>query len=191
MVEVNFASPNTKGLAVFFEKGVFEELSTTTVGVLGGKGALTLMKMPPHLDSQTRARNIGVAKRWIEAGGEGLTVINTVKTSDPRLSMGAGGKSGRPIFDTMMGNLKDYRQALGPEPIINAVGGITAERVPQAIIDGGADTVQVYTPFIYHGPTYVRDAKAALMRSLKSKGIGSLGELRQKAIRQADSLVKT
>ncbi len=177
MVEANFASPNTKGLAVFFEKGVFEELA----GIMASKmkSALLLMKMPPHLDQQSRDRNMGVVRRWMDLGGDGITAINTIRTEDPRLSMGAGGKSGRPIFEVMMRNLADYRKEFGSGIVVNAVGGISADRVAQAIIEGQADTVQALTPFIYHGPTYVRDAKTALLLALKKSGHESLQALRE------------
>ena len=182
MVEANFASPNTNGLSIFLEKGIFEELSGMVMEKLGSRGALAFVKLPPHLDSTARDKNIDVARRWMDAGGDGITIINTIKTADSRLSMGVGGKSGKPIYDIMMSNLKDYRKALGFAPIINAVGGITADRAPHAIIEGGADTIQVYTPFIYHGPTYVRDAKSAILGALSAKGFSDLGSF-QKSLR--------
>jgi dihydroorotate dehydrogenase len=178
MYEPNFASPNTKGLAVFFQNGVFEELAGTLIDDYRLRNTLKFLKMPPHLDGATRERNLDVAQRWMKAGGHGITAINTVRTEDQRLSMGGGGKSGRPIFDIMMANLRDYRKALGPKPIINAVGGIDSENVPDVLIDGGADTVQVFTPFIYSGPTYVRDAKVALLKRLDAMGAKSFEEVR-------------
>lgn len=166
MIEPNFASPNTKGLAVFFEEGTFESLVTPLTKTEPFKSALLFLKMPPHLNDATRERNLDVASRWMKLGGDGITAINTVRTEDIRLSVGAGGKSGKPIYETLKSNLRDYRKHLGEEPIINAVGGITPDKVPELILKEGADTVQVLTSFIYEGPSIVRDSKIALLRAL-------------------------
>lgn len=178
MVEANFASPNTKGLAVFYDEGILEQLTGILVDKFRRNGTLLFLKMPPHLDDESRSRNLGVAKRWINSGGDGLTVINAVRVSDQRLSMGGGGKSGKPIYEIMLRNLSDYRLEFEGTTLINAVGGITPERAPQVLMDGRADTVQVLTHFIYHGPLYVRDAKTILLRAMKQRGFGTMEEVR-------------
>lgn len=180
MAEANFASPNTEGLAVFFELGTFERFAGALIERNWWRqGFLLLLKMPPHLDDETKVRNIDVVRRWLELGGHGITVINTVRTPDTRLTVGSGGKSGRAIFEIMMANLADYREEFGMDIVINASGGISPELVPRVLIEGMADTVQVLTPFIFYGPTYVRDAKVALSKALDDIGMSSMAALRR------------
>lgn len=178
MIEVDFSSPNTRGITVFFEEGIFESLTTLLTKRKPFDKAILLLKMPPHLDDATKERNLNVASRWIRLGGDGITAINTVVTEDSRLSVGVGGKSGKPIYGILKSNIKDYREQLGNTPIINAVGGITSDKLPELMIEGGADTVQVFTPFIYEGPSIVRDSKIALVKALDEHGYSSIRDLR-------------
>ncbi len=186
MLEPNFASPNTSGLAIFFEERNFEALATLLTKRRPFNQALLFLKMPPHLNDEDKERNLRIASRWIELGGDGITAINTVKTKDDGLSMGAGGKSGKPIYPIMRANIRDYRSHLGDKVIINAAGGITPDKVPELIMSGDADTVQVLTPFIYEGPGIVRDSKMHLLRALeKEPGYLDIEFLREKRKAQA------
>ncbi|MDE1856961.1 MAG: hypothetical protein KGH98_02645 [Candidatus Micrarchaeota archaeon] len=180
MVEVNFASPNTKGLAVFFNGDVFDDMARCVLDNPGLDGCLFFLKMPPHTDEQTRERNLRVAARWMELGGDGITAINTLRTEDQRLSMGVGGKSGKPIYPILKGNLKDYNDNIGNrKPIINAAGGIWPENVPELMIEHRVNTVQLFTSIMYEGFAVVRDAKAALLRAMDSYGIDRLEQIRR------------
>lgn len=180
MIEPNFASPNTKGLAVFLQEGVFEEMASIVLkGIKIKAYALSVLKMVPHQTDEERDRNLKIAEKWMAMGGSGVTMINAVKVNDDRLSMGVGGKSGAPIYPIMMSNLRDYRSRLGRFAIINAVGGISPKKVPEVLIDGMADTVQILTPLVYYGIGYVRDAKAALLAELDRRGFKDLQEVRK------------
>ncbi len=185
MIEPNFASPNTKGLAVFFEPELFNTLAQIVTQHRGLADSVKLLKMPPHTEHETRRRNLNVAEAWIEHGGDGITAINTLPTEDRRLSVGKGGKSGRAIYELMLSNIDDYRNHLGPDPVINACGGIWPENVPDVLLRHKADTVQVLTSFIYEGPGSVRDAKKALIKALDDRGYIDMDSFRRNAFGSA------
>lgn len=181
MAEYNFASPNTDCLAVFLEPGPFKEVAAIAMREQDQKRAplLNLLKLPPHHTDEEMARNMHAVEIWVASGGDGITITNTDKIRDARLSMGSGGKSGAPIYPTMLSNLDDYRKAFGQNIIINATGGIFAGNVPEVILDHGADTVQAFTPLIYDGIGHVRDSKIALLKEMDRRGIQTLEEVRK------------
>jgi dihydroorotate dehydrogenase len=57
------------------------------------------------------------------------------------------------------------RKALGAAYPIIGVGGVMSAADAQAKVAAGADLVQIYTGFIYHGPALISDAASALARS--------------------------
>lgn len=175
MVEVNFASPNTKGLAVFFNDDVFDDMARCVLNDQKLNGCLFFLKMPPHTDEKTRERNLRVASRWMDLGGHGITAINTLRTEDPRLSMGVGGRSGKPIYGILKENLNDYNINIGHrKPIINASGGIWPKDVPELFLKYHVSTVQLFTSIVYEGPSVVRDAKVELIKAMNEYGIDRL-----------------
>ena len=83
---------------------------------------------------------------------DGVTASNTWPQEDPRLAVGRGGLSGKPLFQHTLRIVKDIRKHAGEKFMINACGGIfTGEDALEALA-AGATTVQIYTGFIYEGP---------------------------------------
>jgi dihydroorotate dehydrogenase len=180
MIEINFASPNTDGLAILFEKHNFDVLTRLMTSNRQFNNAILLLKMPPHNDEAAKRRNLDLVARFMQLGGDGITCINTLKTSDKRLSKGVGGSSGIPIYPLLVSNVKDYRLAFGNSIIINATGGITPDKVPKIIMNQElrVDTIQLLTPFIYEGPSIVGDSKVALINSLDQACYKNIQDLR-------------
>src|SRR3989338_2664708 len=69
MREINFASPNTSGLAGFFEERTFEGIAKTTNNIVQGKP--TFLKLPPYTNDSTRDRNLTLIDIWQRYGGRG------------------------------------------------------------------------------------------------------------------------
>jgi len=65
----------------------------------------------------------------------------------------AGGLSGAPLFQKSTDVLRRARSLLGPSYPLIAVGGIMSSADARKKIDAGADLVQLYTGFIYGGPS--------------------------------------
>ena len=87
-----------------------------------------------------------------------------VREGDQHLAHGheTGGLSGRPVFEASNRVIRRLRAALGPQMPIIGVGGVMSGADAVAKIEAGADLVQLYTGFIYRGPTLVRDAARAI-----------------------------
>ncbi|MCD8072809.1 MAG: quinone-dependent dihydroorotate dehydrogenase, partial [Alistipes sp.] len=69
---------------------------------------------------------------------------------------GAGGLSGAPLTDRAVEMVAYiYEKTQGRYPIIG-VGGIMTPQDAQKMLDAGASLVQVYSGFIYEGPSLVK-----------------------------------
>ena len=78
--------------------------------------------------------------------------LTTWPREDPRLATGRGGVSGRPLFPHMLRIVEDIRKRAGEGLTINACGGISSGEDTVAALVAGANTVQVFTGFVYGGP---------------------------------------
>ena len=68
----------------------------------------------------------------------------------------AGGVSGKLIGDKSNKVLSLFKEKLDPKKIIVAVGGVFDVDSYNKKIDLGADLVQIYTGFIYEGPSLIK-----------------------------------
>ena len=78
-----------------------------------------------------------------------------------------GGLSGKPLTDRSTDILKFLRDRLGNEFPIVAVGGIMSPEDAVDKMKAGASLIQVYTGFVYEGPSFVKAINKALERSSK------------------------
>lgn len=70
--------------------------------------------------------------------------------------IGAGGVSGRPVFEKSLERV-NYLAAHAPEGLlIIGSGGVMTETEAARMLEAGADLIQIYSSFIYNGPSIVR-----------------------------------
>jgi dihydroorotate dehydrogenase len=160
---VNVSSPNTPGLRELQEK-------TSLIKILGHLQTLNNAKLyqKPILLKIAPDLTIGQVDDIIELSGEvnlsGIVATNTtisradlVTKKDVVDAIGAGGLSGKPIKTKSTEIVKYlYRQTQGRLPII-ASGGIFTGEDAKEKLDAGASLVQVWTGFIYEGPSIVKN----------------------------------
>lgn len=159
---VNVSSPNTPGLRELQEK---EPLKKILIGLKEVnkhqvKEKPILLKIAPDL-STTQLDNI--VEIILETSIEGLIATNTT-VSREELSysrgyledIGAGGLSGQPLTEKSDNVISYLRSKLGPDILIIGVGGIMSAGDAVRKIQAGANLVQLYTGFIYEGPSLVR-----------------------------------
>jgi dihydroorotate dehydrogenase len=128
-----------------------------------------LVKLPPFRTDVERDVVLALADIAQRAGADGLTVSNTLPVGDRRLSVGAGGLSGRALLDGTVSNLRDVRTATGGALPLNASGGIFTAADALACIEAGATTVQVYTGLVFEGPGVVGELTRGLSDALRSR----------------------
>ena len=160
-VVVNVSSPNTKNLRALqgtaLADALLGALATRAASRSGGKPLL--VKIAPDLDDADIDALCAVAEKHGLAGvvatnttikREGLTTAK--ETVD---AIGAGGVSGPPLRERAVSCVKRVRAAL-PNATIIGVGGIETGEHAAAMIDAGANLVQIYTSFVYRGPFAAR-----------------------------------
>ena len=158
-VEVNISSPNTAGLRRFQEPEALRGL----LGVLDVVRLKPLfVKVPPWTNDEEREEVLALVRVCREAGVDAVTAANTVPVEDTRLATGRGGLSGRAILENMLAMLPDIRAELGSGVGLNACGGIASADDARAALQGGADTVQLYTALVFRGPGLVEEICSGL-----------------------------
>ncbi|MCA1605482.1 MAG: quinone-dependent dihydroorotate dehydrogenase, partial [Acidobacteria bacterium] len=187
-VAVNVSSPNTPRLRELQQAEQLEELlqalqkrNRELAEKPDGRGVLPiLVKLSPDLDHHELQNVVAVAQRNKVAG---LIATNTtvarapLKTNSEAVrACGDGGLSGAPLKQRsrqMIATL--YNMTEGLMPLIG-VGGIFTADDAWEMIAAGASLVQIYTGFIYEGPTIVKTINEGLRRIISNEGFVSLDE---------------
>ena len=85
-----------------------------------------------------------------------------------------GGLSGEPIQQISTNMIKKfYKQLNGKIPIVG-VGGVNSGKSAYEKIIAGASLIQLYTGFIYRGPSVAKDIKKELIQILKVEGVKNI-----------------
>lgn len=158
---VNVSSPNTPGLRSLQDARPLGELLGEVVRAAGT--VPVLVKLAPDLTDSALEEAVGVA---LGAGVSGLVATNTtlsragvVDAERARAEAEAGGLSGAPLTRRAREVVRHVRR-LTDAPLIG-VGGVLTGPDARAMIDAGADLVQLYTGLVYAGPALVGESVAA------------------------------
>lgn len=156
---VNVSSPNTPGLRELQDKDALHKILTGLQHINKEipVSRPILLKIAPDLSEYQVDQVVDLA---IEINLNGLVVSNTTVSrdnlkTDPATveKTGQGGLSGKPLFEKSTALLKYiYERSAGKIPLI-ASGGIFSAEDAKAKIKAGATLVQVWTGFIYEGPS--------------------------------------
>ncbi|HEV2061548.1 MAG TPA: quinone-dependent dihydroorotate dehydrogenase, partial [Solirubrobacteraceae bacterium] len=152
---VNVSSPNTPGLR---DLQAVEQLRPLLEAVRRAAGEVPLLvKIAPDLADDDIDEIADLAR---ELGLAGIIATNTtVSRADLRTpahvveSVGGGGLSGPPLRARSLAVLRRLRSRLGDELILVAAGGVADGRDAWERVRAGATLVQMYTGFVYGGPT--------------------------------------
>jgi dihydroorotate dehydrogenase len=159
---VNVSSPNTPDLRALQKKEALKKILLHLAMINNGKAKAkpVLLKIAPDLTKEQIDDVIDLA---LEIKLDGIVATNTtiernhLKTSAKKVTdMGAGGLSGKPLTEKSAQIIKYIsNQTNGEIPII-ASGGIFTDKDAKEVLQSGASLVQIWTGFIYEGPTIVR-----------------------------------
>ena len=167
---VNISSPNTPGLRELQEKEPLKHLLSSLMNKISNKDVKKplLLKIAPDLgDEQIR----DIIEIILELGVDGIVATNTTLdrsalTTDTE-AIGNGGLSGAPLNERSNEVISYLRKGLGPEYPIMGVGGIMSPEDAINKLKAGANAIQVYTGFIYGGPSFVRKINRAILKEIK------------------------
>lgn len=168
---LNISSPNTPNLRELQDKEPLEHLLKTIVGLNKEKSnpKPVFLKIAPDVHDDQLDDIIEVVQ---EVGIDGIIATNTtidrskLVTDSKRVEdIGAGGVSGRPVFDRST-EIIEYisKKTEGKLPIIG-VGGIHRAEDAIAKLNAGASLVQVYTGFVYEGPSLMKKINKAILKN--------------------------
>ncbi|RZR34611.1 quinone-dependent dihydroorotate dehydrogenase [Vibrio vulnificus] len=163
-IAVNISSPNTPGLRTLQYGEALDDLlvelkrKQAELEEKHGKYVPLALKIAPDLTDDEISQ---ICQSLINNKIDGVIATNT--TLDRTMVEGmkhaqeAGGLSGRPLQSRSTEVVRLLRKELqGNIPIIG-VGGVDSYVAAKEKMLAGADLVQVYSGFIYHGPGLVRD----------------------------------
>lgn len=169
---VNVSSPNTPGLRALQEKDALHKILShlQTINIQQPHPKPILLKIAPDLNQEQVDDVIDLAR---EIRLDGLVVSNTTISrtelkTDPQIleKIGAGGLSGAPLKQRATELLRYiHEKSEGELPIISS-GGIFTGADALEKIDAGATLVQVWTGFIYEGPTIAKKISSTLHSKL-------------------------
>lgn len=178
---VNVSSPNTPGLRSL---QTVEQLAPIIAAVRAslrevGASPAVLVKIAPDLANEEID---AVADFAVRQGLDGIIATNTTVAreglglvSDPaRLAaIGAGGLSGPPLRARSLTVLKRLRARVGDKLVLIAAGGIENADQAWESVRAGASLVQVYTAFVYKGPSLARELTRGLRERMLRDGFDS------------------
>jgi dihydroorotate dehydrogenase len=170
-LQVNVSSPNTKGLRDLenpdFVQGLFEAARTITKKPM-------LLKIDPDIDAKNA---LEVCSTAIDNGANGIIATNTSKDySLLKHSKDFGGISGRAIAKKSMAMLKVLADEFFGQTILVSVGGIDSADEAYERILNGASLLQIYTSFIFEGPTIARRINEGIARRLEKDGYENIAD---------------
>ena len=167
---VNVSSPNTPGLRELQEKDslkkILENLQTQNLKFEIQRPIL--LKIAPDLNTIQLDEIIELVN---ETNIDGVIASNTstsregLKASKEQLAkIGPGGLSGQPVKNKSTEVIQYLADTSHKSFPIIGVGGIHSEKDALEKIKAGADLVQVYTGFIYEGPSLIKRINKAILQ---------------------------
>ena len=169
------SSPNTPGLRDLQEKKPLTELLKHLMKINHSKPKLKpiLLKIAPDLSNEQlndiieiiNATKIhGVIATNTTISREGLST-NKEKVNQ----IGNGGLSGKPLKNRSTEVIRYLAEKSGKAFPIIGVGGIHSAADAIEKLEAGADLIQIYTGFIYEGPSIIKKINKGILNHLQNK----------------------
>lgn len=168
---VNVSSPNTPNLRDLQEKEPLTNLliQLQELNQAQKKIKPIFLKIAPDLnDSQlddiidivNTSKIAGIIATNTTVSRNGLTYPQTYISE-----IGMGGLSGKPLTKRSTEVIRYLKQKSGHSFAIIGVGGIHSADDAIEKLEAGADLIQLYTGFIYHGPKLIRDINKRIIKT--------------------------
>jgi len=167
---VNVSSPNTPNLRDLQEKEPLTKLLNTLQDLNNKKAnpKPILLKIAPDLTDTQLDDIIDIVKQTKIAG---IIATNTTISRDGLNyekaeieKIGMGGLSGKPLTKRSTEVIRYLKQKSNNAFPVIGVGGIHSADDALEKLDAGADLIQLYTGFVYHGPKLINDINTKLIQ---------------------------
>jgi dihydroorotate dehydrogenase len=170
-VEIGLVCPNSTETERMQELEMYESLVRQLVS---RRRKPVFVKLPPHRDPATAASVREMVRLGGDLGIDGLSVSGSRPIVTPRLATGRGSMAGRPVLPDTLGILRDVASWAGGGLPIRAGGGVFTGRDTFTLLRAGAAAVEVYSAFVYRGPTVAREINRELLACLERDGLRRL-----------------
>ncbi|MBL0766759.1 quinone-dependent dihydroorotate dehydrogenase [Marivirga atlantica] len=167
---VNVSSPNTPNLRALQDKEPLTNLLNGLMRLNKEKDTPKpiLLKIAPDLTNEQLDDIIEIVR---ETKIDGIIATNTtidrsgLKTDESTISdIGNGGLSGKPLKNRSTEVIRYlHDKSAGAFPIIG-VGGIMSAQDAIEKLEAGASLIQLYTGFIYEGPSLIKKINKAILK---------------------------
>jgi dihydroorotate dehydrogenase len=180
---VNVSSPNTPGLRDLQAVSALGPILSTVRAALDRavpeRRVPLLVKIAPDLGDEDID---AVADLALELGLDGIVATNTTvartglaSTREEIEHCGAGGLSGRPVKARSLEVLRRLRARVGDRLALVSVGGVESIDDVWERLEAGARLIQVYSAFVYAGPSLPSRLAKQLAERLRREGLNLEG----------------
>ena len=176
-ITVNISSPNTKGLRDFHDQEKLIDLMVALNKIKkdNGTNIPLLLKISPDINNSHIPE---IADATIKNNISAIILTNTTNGNrdnlTSKLKEEEGGLSGNPLHQISTNMIKKFYKELNSQIPIIGVGGVNSGKAAYEKIIAGASLLQLYTSFVYRGPSAAKDIKKELIQILKAEGIKNI-----------------
>lgn len=163
MFVINISCPNVVGLTALQDISFLSEIvdKLLALRMYYDEYRPILLKVSPDLSHQQLDEIIDYSLR---SGIDGIVAGNTTRSRDGLTTIskekieeiGNGGMSGAPIYQKNLALVKYVHEKSGGKLPIVGVGGIMSPEQAQEMLDAGASLIEIYSGFIYEGPSLIK-----------------------------------
>lgn len=188
---INISSPNTPGLRSLQAREQLSDLLARVkerrdmAGGKTGRQVPLFLKIAPDLTEQNLD---DIAAEVQRHEFDGLVVSNTTvdrkNLADTSFAHESGGLSGRPLFEKSTKVLAQMRDRSGAGIAIIGVGGVDSAETAIEKIRAGADLVQLYSGFVYGGPSLPSKILHGMEKFAQQEGLDNIREIRDSGIKE-------
>lgn len=125
------------------------------------EGRPVLLKLPADLSTEAMEKVVGWVRRFkldgVIAAGPTMDRSGISNyTAKELAAFGPGGVSGKGMGSKSREIVKQIRERLGKDFLIIGAGGVMTPKDTQEMLAAGADLIQIYSAFIFSGPSIVK-----------------------------------
>jgi dihydroorotate dehydrogenase len=171
-IVINISSPNTPGLRDLQNESFIKELFTMATGITTKP---ILLKIAPDLEVKDA---IDMSQIALESGASGIIATNT--TIDYTLLPNAkdfGGISGAVLKEKSFHLFQELAKAFYGKTILISVGGIDSGEEAYRRLKAGATLIQVYSAFIFKGPSLVKNINSKILDLMEKDGFDHISQV--------------
>jgi len=184
-ITVNISSPNTEGLRDFHDQEKLIDLMVALNKIKKDNktNIPLLLKISPDINNSHIPE---IADAAIKNNISAIILANTTNGNRDNLiselKSEEGGLSGDPLHQISTNMIKKFYKQLNNKIPIIGVGGVNSGKSAYEKILAGASLLQLYTSFVYRGPSAAKNIKKELIQILKAEGVKSIKDIVGKGV---------